>query len=170
MNKTELEKQIKELEEKQAELQKQINGLKQVKIEEPKRWKPEIEDLYYYVCDGGTIIQDVWEDCITDDWRYLTGNVFKTAQEAEEYQNKIEIQSKFKNFVEERNEKLDWNDSGKLKHYLLYVNREKRIDFFYDYCVKRQGIVYASSKQILQDAIKEIGEDNIKKYVLEVEE
>ena len=33
---------------------------------------------------------------------------------------------------------------------------------------KEQGKIYASSKQIIWDAIKEIGEDNFKKYVLGV--
>ena len=32
----------------------------------------------------------------------------------------------------------------------------------------KQGVIYASSEQIIKDAIKEIGEDNFKKYVLGV--
>jgi len=32
-----------------------------------------------------------------------------------------------------------------------------------------EGVVYATSKQIIKDFIEEIGEDNFKKYILEIE-
>lgn len=168
MTKTELEKQIAEMQEQFDKMQDELNKLKQVKVEEPKRWKPEVGDLYYCVCDGGTIIQDVWEDCITDNWRYLTGNIFKTKQEAEEHKKKIEIQAQFKNFVEEHSEKLDWTDAYQKKYHIYYCHSNKTIETDWLNTSKIQGAIYASDAHILRDAINELGEENIKKYVLEV--
>lgn len=85
MTKTEIENKIKELEEKQAELQKQLDELKQIKVEETSMewWKPKMGEEYWYINDDGDIECDVWEDSSYDEWRYLTNNIFKTEQEAE---------------------------------------------------------------------------------------
>lgn len=172
MTKTELEKQIKELEEKQAELEKQINDLKQKEIEESlrERWKPEYNETYYFIASDRDICHVHWRNDEVDNWRYLIGNIFKTEQEAEEHKKKIEIQARFKNFVEEHTKELDWNNEEEEKYSLAYSYIDKLIYIEFNLEAKRQGRIYASSKQILKDAIAEIGEENIKKYVLEVEE
>lgn len=43
-----------------------------------------------------------------------------------------------------------------------------QIDIDYSWSHKAQSIIYASSEQIVLDAICEIGRENFKKYVLEV--
>jgi hypothetical protein len=52
--------------------------------------------------------------------------------------------------------------------YVLFNNNcgEMNIESFYSW--ESQGTIYASSEQVIWDAIKEIGEDNFKKYVLGV--
>lgn len=169
VTKTEYEKKIKELEDKQAELQKQIDELKQIKIEE-KRWKPEPYEEYWFISDSGEIYCSVWTNTHQNRWRYSTGNVFKTEQEAVEYKKKIEFQSKFKNYVEERNKELDWENDNQEKWFMYYSITEKEIRTNYALYAKSQGVIYASSREILKDAIKEIGEENVKKYILEVED
>lgn len=171
MTKTELKKQIKELKEKQAELQKQIDELKQVKVEEQKeRWKPDLGEKYYFVNSYGNIDYALWNNNNFDNWRYLTGNIFKTEAETEEYRKKIEIQSQFKNFVEERSEELDWKNPKQLKYFLYYDYITYELGCDYNNSHKHQGTIYASSEQILKDAVEKIGEENVKKYVLEVKE
>lgn len=165
--KTEMEKKIKELEDKQAELQKEINSLKQVNIKKSNKWKPEIDEIYCYVNSNGNIDWAYWYNDEVDNWRYLTNNVFKTEKEAEEYRKKIEIQTQFRNYVEEHNDELDWENDNQEKCYIYIHNNI--IDIGCDWTCKTQGIIYASSEQILRDAIAEIGEENIKKYILEVE-
>lgn len=169
MNKTEMEKEIKELEDKQAELQKQIDELKQVKMEEPKKWKPKSYEEYWFVSDDGEIYCSVWTNTHQNRWRYSTGNVFKTEQEAVEHKKKIEFQAKFKNYVEERNEELDWENDNQEKWFMYYSFCYGKIDFAAHFTSKCQGAIYAFSEQILRDAIEEIGENNVIKYVLEVE-
>ena len=169
MTKTELEKQLAEMQEQFDKMQDELNKLKQVKIEEPKkRWKPELNYVYYSIGSGGDIYRSYWENDEVDKWRYLTSNVFKTKEEAEEHKKKIEIQSKFKNFVKERTEELDWGNDNQEKWFMYYSYLFENIDFDTHYITKYQGVIYASSRKILEDAIAEIGEDNIKKYVLGV--
>lgn len=171
MTKTEYEKRIEELEEKQDELQKQINELKQVKVEEQKKkWMPEYSKEYWFVGDNGEIYMSIWGGSCHDKWRYLTGNVFKTEQEAEEHKNKLKVQAQFRNFVEKRNEELDWENNNQEKYFLNYSYNYEKIIISFTWVCKYQDVIYASSEQILQDAIEEIGEENVKKYVLEVED
>ena len=172
MTKTELEKQIAEMQEQFNKIQKQLEELKQVKVEETsrKRWKPELNEVYYFVGDSGFVSSCSWDNDERDNWRYLNGNVFETEQEAEEHKKKLEIQARFRNFVEEKNEKIDWNDDRQKKFFLYYTYYDKMLLDCYECMYKSQGTIYASSEQILRDAIAEIGENSIKKYVLEVED
>jgi len=171
MTKIELEKQIAEMQEQFDKMQKQLNELKEFKLKEPKKmWKPEKNQIYYFVNAEGFICECVWWDDEEDNYRYSTNNVFKPKKEAEEYRKKIEFQSKFKNFLKERNNELDWNDYNQSKWYMYYNHYRKEIMFLDETFNKNQGTIYASSEQILEDAIAEIGEDNVKKYVLEVED
>lgn len=147
-----------------------MNELKEINKEEKinKKWVPEHSKEYWYVGYNGEIYMSIWGGSCHDKWHYLTGNVFKTEEEAEEHGKKLEIQSRFKNFVEEHTEELDWGNYNQDKYYLYYAYDTKRICFEHVWKCKDQGTIYASSEQILRDAIKEIGENNIIKYVLEV--
>ena len=158
-----------ELENKIKELEKQIAELKMVKVEElqSKRWKPNINEIYWTVKANGNIDTLNWFNDKTDNWKYLTDNYFKTEKEAEEYKNQIEYTARYKNYIEEHSEPLDWCNADQIKY-----------SSHYDYTTNEIGIlrctglkntrVYASNEQIIWDAINEIGEDNFKKYVLGV--
>ena len=135
-----------------------------------KRWKPDFDQKYYYITDGGFLDYDYWKDTLKNNWHYLTNNIFETAREAEEYQKKIEIQCRYKKYIEEHSEELDWENYKQDKFYLCYDYFYKYITSYGQRACKDSFQIYASDDQILQDAIAEIGEDNIKKYVLEVKE
>ena len=157
-----------EYENKIKELEKQIEELKMAKVEEPqsKRWKPRYNEIYWLV-EGGDIFNSHWFNDRGDKWRSLIGNCFETEKEAEEYKNQIEYTARYKNYIEEHSEPLDWCNADQIKY-----------SSHYDYTTNEIGIlrctglkntrVYASNEQIIWDAIKEIGEDNFKKYVLGV--
>lgn len=159
-----------EYENKIKELQDELEQLKAAKIEveQPKRWKPEYGEIYWKVESNGYVCHLHWGDDCCDDWRYLTGNCFQTKEEAEEYKKQIEYTARYKNYIEEHSEPIDWNNRTSYKYYAIFNFDNNKIeidDFWY---TKVQGTIYASSKQIIWDAIKEIGEDNFKKYVLGV--
>lgn len=159
-----------EYENKIKELEKELEQLKAAKIEaeQPKRWKPKEDEEYWGVDYNGLIFKNSCGNDDVDNWCYLTSNCFKTKEEAEEYKKQIEYTARYKNYIEEHSEPLDWDNNFQCKYYA---------EFNYDGCVietgwsrvwKHQGTIYASSRQIIWDAIKEIGEDNFKKYVLGV--
>lgn len=161
-----LEEKIKILENELVEVKEQ---LKKEKEKINKRWKPELYNLYYFMGSDGDIYRSYWKNDKIDNWRYLNSNVFETEQEAEEHKKeKLEIQARFRNFVEERSEELDWNDYNQSKWYMYYNHYRKEIMFLDETFNKNQGTIYASSEQILIDAVEEIGENNVIKYVLEV--
>lgn len=159
-----------ELEQKIEELQKQIEELKNVKIEEKqKKWKPAVGEKYYYINVSREIyyynfVNDRFDnDCVN------SGNCFKTKEEAEFALYKIKYTSMFKDFIEEHSDPLDWEDDDD-KWCMVYDFCNDNIVFVSIIRYKTQGVIYASSKKILEDAIAYVGEDEVKKYVLGVGE
>lgn len=154
-----------ERENKIEELESQIAELKAVKVEEPqpKRWKPERNEKFWYL--NGDVYLDTWTDCVSDNFQYTIGNCFKTQEEAEEYKKQLEYTARYKNYIEEHSEPIDWNNLCERKYFAQF---DEEVEINCAYGVRSQGIIYASSEQIIKDAIKEIGEDSFKKYVLEV--
>lgn len=161
----------KELQQKIEELQKQIDELKNTKIEEEqKKWKPALGEKYYYINVSREIyyynfVNDRFDnDCVN------SGNCFKTKEEAEFALYKIKYTQMFKQYVEEHSTTLDWRDSEPNKYYIYYDYEDNAIGYDNEYNWRTQGTIYASSEQILEDAVAYVGEDNVKKYILEVEE
>ena len=160
-----------ELEQKIDELQKQLDELKNVKVDETnmnKKWMPEENEEYYYI--NPLIMNTIFEDTEVDNNLIKFGNYFKTKEEAQFVADKIKYTLMFKHYVEEHSEPLDWENEGQEKWCICYNNITHKIDFYFCTFVKEQGVIYASSTQILQNAIEYVGEDNFKKYILEVED
>ena len=155
-----------------AELQYKLAEAEKIKVDEPKRWKPaeskEYHKLYWVVTNSGTADYACWNNDACDNWLYLTDNCFKTKEEAEEHKKQIEYTARYKNYIEEHSEPIDWKDKEQYKYYSAFDYMFNRIDLDMQTTYKVQGIICASSKQIIEDAINEIGEDNFKKYVLGV--
>ena len=168
MTKQEKDKIIKELRKKFIkEIQNELELLV-AKTEQPKRWKPKCGETYSYITYEGRIWGTHWTNETGDNWGYLIGNCFKTKEEAEEHKKQIEYTARYKNYIEEHSEPIDWSNSDQCKYSPTFSFRNKEIKIGYSWLHKTQGIIYASSEQVILDAIKEIGFDNFKKYVLEV--
>ena len=132
--------------------------------EEPKVWKPKNNEKYWYINDYGKLDFSLWVDDDNDKFRYATGNCFKTEEEAEKALEKIKIYVKLKRYAEEHNtEKINWI---KIKQGKWYISYEKVFDEIKIHCnFKGKGIgqIYFTSYELCEQAIEEIGEDNIKK-------
>ena len=160
-----------EYENKIKELQDELEQLKAAKIADSgKRWKPEEKDIYWTLFDTGNCGDSKWGGDNIDKWRYLTGNCFETFEEAKEYKKQIEYTARYKNYIEEHSKPIVWNNISQRKYYALfmYEYEKNKIKIEFTNTWKIQGIIYASSEEIVWDAIHEIGEDNFKKYVLGV--
>ena len=137
------------------------------KANKPKNkvWKPEENETYYYLYSYGNIEEDTWDNANEDRNRYALGNCFKTKEEAEFALERQKVIMELKRFALEHNEKeIDWSD-GKPK-WLIYSNRN-HVGVKYVNLLKENNI-YFTSEKITQAAIKEIGEERIKKYYFEV--
>lgn len=135
---------------------------------EPKVWKPEIGDEYFYVKTNGEIGSAGWDDIVDKD-RYAHGDCFRTKEEAKFTVEKLKVIAELKRFAQKHNEeKIDWNDIDQEKYYFYYNCTYKRFDINLVYGTKGNAI-YFSSKEIAEQAVKEIGEERIKKYYFEVE-
>ena len=141
------------------------------KASKPKNkvWKPEENETYYYICSYCNIEKDTYYDINIKNNihknRYAIGNCFKTKEEAEFALERQKVIMELKRFALEHNEKeIDWSD-GKPK-WLIYSNRN-HVGVKYVNLLKENNI-YFTSEKITQAAIKEIGEERIKKYYFEV--
>lgn len=143
------------------------------KASKPKNkvWKPEENETYYYICSSCNIEKDTYYDINIKNNihknRYAIGNCFKTKEEAEFALERQKVITELKRFALEHNEKeIDWSD-GKPK-WLIYSNRN-HVGVKYVNLLKENNI-YFTSEKITQAAIKEIGEERLKKYYFEVKE
>lgn len=143
------------------------------KIEKPKykRWRAEKNEKYYFLSDLGEILSVIDFRDKMDNFRYDSGNYGETKKALEEYKKKLLYQQQYKDFIgEDLVTKENWKNKYLNKFYAYYNYYDNIIDFYYDCQIKRCGGIYSKSKQKILDFIKEIGEDNFKKYILEVEE
>ena len=157
-----------ELEQKIEELKQQLDELKNVKVDETKkRWIPVENEQYCYIDEDLEIESEFFDDDEYDNNLIKLGNCFKTKEEAQSVADKIKYTLMFKKYVEEHSEPLDWENYEQEKWYIYYdFNNNCKCDWCLG--LKMQGVIYASSKQILKDAINYIGEENVKKYILGV--
>lgn len=108
-------------------------------------------------------------ECSTgsDDYFYNSGNYFQTKEQAEEYQKKLILQQAYKDWCRFD---CDWNDDNQPKVFVYYDFISKDIYCGNNYRVKRQGVTYAQSEERIREFIDKIGDEDFKKYILEVEE
>lgn len=154
------------------EIEVEITEKELKKLEEKKprvRWRAGKGDKYWYVSGGATLFNITEDDWEVDKDRYSVGNYFKTKEEAEFHRNELVYTQMLKDYVYEHDVELDWDNARLEKYFLMYDVQTKEIKFCSSYTYKSQGSIYASNKQVLLDAIKFVGEKNVKKYIFKME-
>ena len=168
MNKQELQNKISEVEKMLCELKEELENMEEKEVEKGKIWKPKENEEYYYIDSGNQVFPArIMSGLNTED--VIAGNCYPTKEKAEFEANREKYTRLFRQYVEQHSEPLDWENCNQPKYYVDYYEGE---NFQYDYssCIQNPFVVYASSKEVLQEAIDFIGEDNFKKYILEVKE
>lgn len=135
--------------------------------EKPTRtWKPEFGEKYYYMTTNGNVGQDTFNTSF-DKCRLSFRNVFKTAEEARKMVEKIKIINQLQ---ELSNVDFYHNCEGK-KYLIIYNSKLKEIDYTTHTCIREVPFnIYFATQKDCENAIKEIGEDNLKKYYFDVED
>ena len=100
-----------------------------------------------------------------DNIRYDTHNYFKTKEEAEKYAEVLEIKRQLMKFADEHNDKIDWKDINQFGYVIYWNPCLNDIKICKDGFKTAPETIYFSSADIVQQAIDEIGTDNIIKYL-----
>ena len=143
--------------------------LKEMGFQVDKVWKPQEGENFYYSDSYNQIKGTLFGCTRIDNAFYDYGNCYKTPKEAE-YERDCQLYlTKYKRWLEEHNEPIDWNNDQS-KWYAVYRYKYDDIVILCECSYKRQGVLYATNYEIIEDFIEEIGEENFKKYILRVKE
>lgn len=159
-------KNLTEAEEKEFyRLVGKMNGKEPEKKQDAKVKKPQYGDTVYYIDYIGRIRKRTWinDEYALDMWEL--GNIFFTKKEAEFAREKRRVEVELERYAKEHNGSIR-SDS----FYLLYNNKnDGKLDYDVWSTCKPQGGVQFASKQLVFDAIEEIGKYRILKYIFGVE-
>ena len=163
-----IKEEIKNLEwefaEKLNELEEKLK--EELKSKPNKRKKPAKGIMYWYVGCDNEIGYDYWRDTNVDNNIFNNYNIFLTREETEKAQRVRETENLLRKYIEEHDTvELDWNNTKQEKHYLWFDYRDNQIHVNYCYHFKYPRTIYTSNKQVLLDAVKEIGEERIIEYL-----
>lgn len=156
---------ITELEEKAKELMKEIETLKQEKIEEFE-YPFEEDEPYWAVKDEGYVQWLKWDNECYDKPRYEQGHIFKTEQEAIRERDKRALLTRFRQFRDKCNR--DWKPTINEKKYYIFFNFEEhkfKVDWFRQIGIFESLGVF-KNKEDCDRAIELFG-DEIKRLYLE---
>lgn len=156
-------------EEERAKLLEIIENANKCKPKS-KVWKPENNEHYYFIGANGSVDRFYYDDRNTyDDAKYAIGNCYKTKEEAEFAAEAYKVYVELKRYAEEHNDtEIDWTTVN-TKVVIAYRHNLKMIHYVCTHNIQDIGQIYFSSEKIAMQAVEEIGEDRIKKYLFRVE-
>ena len=134
-----------------------------------KAWKPNKDEAFYYVdCCGDVApaIPSSNRGFFISTWRI--GNCFRTDKEARNVVERLKIRAELKEYADEHNEPIEWEDDATLKWSIAYSYRHTDIVINAYSDLQEPFQIYFSSEEIARKAIESVGEDRIKKYLFGV--
>ena len=152
----------KEYEERIAKIEKELDELKEVEIEDNEF--PRLGEQYWFVDSVGNVFGNFWHDSMADNYRKDFLIIFRTGEECERY---LEIQKAFKE--ESKNFEPNWKEGNQDKYYLYYDYDRDNIEIILAWS-NRAATLYFESREVLEELITRFGEEDIKKYYFGIEE
>lgn len=159
------------LNNKEYEVEISEEQVKEIEKPKYKRWRAEKGEKYYFLSDLGEILSAI--DCRdkSDNFRYETGNYSETKEVLEEKKKKLLYRQQYKDYLgEDLVTEDDWKKPSLGKHATCIDNYCNGLTLTTNNYLKIQGVIYSNSREKIENFINLIGEDNFKKYILEVEE
>ena len=130
-------------------------------------WDLKEGDEYYYIDYYGEI-KSVFNECCDEDLSIIEiGNAFLTREEAKHEVERRKCEAILLKYGTRDMRSLG-DDTN--KYYIIFDNSVDKIIFPCCNYMQNQGTIYFESKELAQKAIKEVGEDRLKKYVFNVKE
>lgn len=149
-----LQEELKALKERIAELEEQAKE---------EREFPQDGDKCWHVDFDGSLFSTFYDNNhYIDRCHQKIGNIFKTKEQAEFAVEKLKVEEELRKFSRPFKH-------GRYDYYLFFDIESDCLDaHFTSYCPP-QGAIYFESEEKVQQAIKSVGEDRIKKYIFGVE-
>ena len=161
MNKQQILEEINKTKEHLANMEEALKEC------EYKRWKPELNEEYWVVNNFGTAYNEIWTGCNTDQKRYNFYNCFKTREQAEQEAEKILVRRMLEDIAIKlnRGKKIDYKDNTQCKFCLTYNIVKDRLEVDSSYNCIRVGAVHCLAINFCKEAIQEIGQERLIKYL-----
>ena len=158
----ELKQELEELNAISKELQDLFDELQAEQQSEPlKRWRcPKGGTYYYIMSNGDRVLLDIeCEEFEIDSNRYKIGNHFQTEEEGQKMLEKLKIYMQLYDLALKLNKgkKIDWDDTQ--NKYSITYNGWLRLTTVLSF--RDIGQIYCLDKNFLEEAKKEIGEENL---------
>lgn len=129
-----------------------------------------MNEIYYSIAEDGNIVGSVENDTAYDENCWKFGNYYNTKEEAEFAKQKQLVYQELKKYALEHNtEEIDLENYLQIKYFIYCSTKSNDLCIMDVSKMKIAGQVYFTSEKIAKNAIKEIGEDRIKKYLFEIE-
>ena len=151
----------KEYKERIAKLEKELDELKKVEIEDDEF--PRYNENYWFVNSNGDIDGTQWCNTEIDNYRKDFLRIFRSGEECERY---LEIQKAFKD--ESKKFEPNWKDTNQSKYCLYYDNYKNSVVIHLVITVQHKTL-YFESREVLEELISRFGEEDIKKYYFGIE-
>lgn len=158
--------------EEREQFKKLLNKGSGEPSKESRVWKPEKHERYYYIDGYGNVAADNWDDYEVDIDRLNVGNVYRTSEEAELALEKIKVKAELERYALEHNDPKKEAWDGNSYHYEIvcaYLSKEGVSVSTNTGPYRGESITYFTSKEIAENAIEEVGEDRILKYLFDVD-
>lgn len=158
--------ELHELEKKYEELGEEIKKLKNKK-EIKKRWRADLDETYFYIGSDGSRQKIIDSHSENDDYRYKSGNYYRSRQELNEEDNKRMLIQKYKDFILEiEEEPIDWSNTKQNKYY-VYIDRQldSQLNLILKsnhYQSRVQGVVYSTNEKLLELAKERFTDEELK--------
>lgn len=151
------------LQHKDEEIAALKNRIKE--LENPEQgiydlWIPKDGENYWYINSKGEPKKDIWDSLPENYARLNRGNIFKTEDDASYESERIKIIATIKQLSRDFH-------MGSSNFYLYIFGPENHLSYDYIADNNIQGVIYFESEEKIQEAIKTVGVDNIKKYLFD---
>lgn len=150
-----LQEENKALKERIAELEEQ---------EKDEQGLPQYDYKYWYVDFDGSVSSTFYDNNhYIDRYHQEIGNMFKTKEQAEFAVEKLKVEAELRKFSRPF-------ECGEINQYIFLDTDSDRIDVENRYYFPTQGTIYFESAEKVQQALKSVGRERIKKYIFGVED
>lgn len=138
-----------------------------VTFQSGKKWKPYNGDRYYFIDCMNTCSYYTYANDELDNALSIIGNCFESEKEAKHMVEKLKIITKLR----ELTNVSFYKSYFETKYVIYYDSVSKKIKINTHECIRELPFnIYFATREDCEKAIKEIGEENLKKYYFDVVE